>query len=436
MKRFPVFLAISLFTLVIFVSCGGGGSGSSGSQNEAPLADAGNDFISLRNNLVILDGSGCSDPEGDPLTYSWSFTTVPSGSTATLNSASTETPMFTADRAGNFIVNLVVNDGGSDSQADSVTIKVLSSVSSLPDTGLSSTYDNTEEIPFPSPGQVFYGQDAQYSTNPMMYTDNGDTVTDLVTGLMWQKEDDNNTYNWYEASGTYDATFNPSTIDYCGPLTLGSFTDWRLPSKRELVSIIDYGNYSRSRINSPSINTLYFINTDENRYWTNDLMVNSGDPPSYWSANFSTGRVPGAGVDVYVRCVRGSSWGINDFVDNGDGTVTDNMSGLVWQQADDGVVRKWEVALEYCENLSLAGLTPWRLPDIKELESIVDITVHSPSINATFFSTTLGGHGRFWSSTTNGMYDDWYVLAGITGFYSGGVDWEEKGNYYFVRCVR
>jgi len=81
-----------------------------------------------------------------------------------------------------------------------------------------------------------------------------------------------------------------------------------------------------------------------------------------------------SGVDVIA----------GDFTDNGDGTVTDNNTGLTWQQAEGGSMN-WEDALIYCEDLSLAGYTDWRLTNIKELESIIDDNIYDPAIDTNFF---------------------------------------------------
>ena len=80
--------------------------------NVAPVANAGPDqpgVVPL--SLVTLNGSGSSDANGDPLTYSWTFVSKPAGSTATLADSSTVSPTFTADLAGSYTVELVVNDG-------------------------------------------------------------------------------------------------------------------------------------------------------------------------------------------------------------------------------------------------------------------------------------------------------------------------------------
>ncbi len=60
------------------------------------------------------------------------------------------------------------------------------------------------------------------------------------------------------------------------------------------------------------------------------------------------------------------------YTDNGDGTVTDKVTGLVWQQVDNGEGVDWGSALSYCDALALGGETDWRLPDAKTLQSIVD----------------------------------------------------------------
>ena len=83
-------------------------------------------------------------------------------------------------------------------------------ISTIPDTGQTGDYTST------------FGEDSDYTINPPSYTDNGNlTVTDNVTGLMWQQEDDNLTYNWYEASGTFDVTYNSGTTDVCGQFNTG-----------------------------------------------------------------------------------------------------------------------------------------------------------------------------------------------------------------------
>lgn len=84
--------------------------------------------------------------------------------------------------------------------------------------------------------------------------------------------------------------------------------------------------------------------------------------------------------------------------DNGDGTVTDLNTGLMWQQADDGTARNWEDALAFAEDLELAGYDDWRLPDAHELQSIVDYnrsmqSTGSPAIDPVFSCTQITDEG-------------------------------------------
>ncbi len=87
-----------------------------------PVANAGPDQSVTAGDMVTLNGSGSSDADGDPLTYNWSFTSIPTGSNAALSDATAVKPTFTADMPGDYVLELIVNDGTADSTADSVTI--------------------------------------------------------------------------------------------------------------------------------------------------------------------------------------------------------------------------------------------------------------------------------------------------------------------------
>lgn len=132
----------------------------------------------------------------------------------------------------------------------------------LPDTGQTKCYQEIEPYAeIPCAGTV---QDGAYTINPMSYTDNGDgTVTDNNTGLMWQQEDDGVSYNWYQASGTFHATYNPTSQDVCRSLVLGGHSDWRLPTIKELITIVDYDIPEPG----PAIHPV-FTNTKSHSYWS------------------------------------------------------------------------------------------------------------------------------------------------------------------------
>ena len=124
------------------------------------------------------------------------------------------------------------------------------------------------------------------------------------------------------------------------------------------------------------------------------------------------------------------------FVHNGNGTVTDSSTGLIWQQdtARDGEgncdTMTWQEALAYCEALNLGGHTDWRLPTIKELGSLVDLSRYLPSINTTYFPNTVLSF--YWSSTTiaRGMDHAWGVQ------FDDGADLvDSKSDSGYVRAV-
>jgi hypothetical protein len=105
---------------------------------------------------------------------------------------------------------------------------------------------------------------------------------------------------------------------------------------------------------------------------------------------------------MYVRYVRGNpAYGRNVFHDNGDGTITDRATGLMWAKADSGQGMNWEQALAYAANMQLGGHADWRVPNAKELQSIVDYE-RLPACHPLFQVSQLdnGDYPYYWSSTT------------------------------------
>jgi len=293
------------------------------------------------------------------------------------------------------------------------------------DTGIRNFYSDREVIPEPGPADAFYGQDAHYQQNQPSYTDHGDgTVKDNITGLMWVKDMEEKV-TWENAlSGIED-------------FSLAGYDDWRMPGIKELYSLILFtGSISGSAENSLRfIDTRYFIQPlgDEaagERFidaqtWSATEYVGTTmrGNATVFGVNFVDGRIKGypkfkpvTGQDnkMYVRYVRGNpEYGKNNFQENGDQTVSDLATGLMWQQGDDGIPRNWEDALAYAENLDLAGHQNWRLPNAKELHSIVDYTrapevTMSADIDPVFQVTGIkdpeGQDGQFpyfWTGTTH-----------------------------------
>jgi Zn-dependent metalloprotease len=340
----------------------------------------------------------------------------------------------------NALTQAAINLGWTNSERDNLYKACLAVelVSQLPDTGQTKCYRDVspyDEIPCAGTGQ-----DGEYNINPMSFTDNGNgTVTDNNTNLMWQKcsAGQNNdatcsgtalTYNWYQASGTYNASYNPSSQDVCGSLNLGGYSDWRLPTKKELMSIVDHS----IPYPGPTINAAYFPNTKSSYHWSSTTDAVYPDDGA-WYVNFYNGLVDSPNKSnnyFYVRCVRGGQQSTS-FINSSNGTVTDNKTGLVWQQGEPGYM-PWGSALSYCNGLSLGGSTDWRLPNVKELESLTDDTRYYPAVDTTFFPNAYAS--VYWSSTTFAGYpgDAWSVSFGY-----GHVGSSAKGyGGGYVRCVR
>jgi hypothetical protein len=92
--------------------------------NNAPVSNAGSSQNVFLGAIVTLDGSASSDPNGDPLTYNWAFTSKPAGSNVTISKATDIKPIFTPDVIGTYILSLIVNDGKINSTASTITITV------------------------------------------------------------------------------------------------------------------------------------------------------------------------------------------------------------------------------------------------------------------------------------------------------------------------
>ena len=288
----------------------------------------------------------------------------------------------------------------------------------------------------PSQGEDFYGQDGTYTINPPDFTDTGDgTVTDNLTLLMWeQKTEENETYSYSYADA----------IDYCNNLSLAGHDDWRTPTRKEYSTIFNFGR------TSPALDMNYFpyfsfYNEDEVFYWTASDYYD--DPSLTWRILLSFGLIdsgPKTGKLHKIRCVRGATEPAADFTDNSNGTVTDNVTGLMWEQkTDDGGSRDkdntvtWKDALAYCEGLLLGSYSNWRLPNPKELERIVDVETSNPAIDTTYFPNT--NNGLYWTGTScSGCHKRKAFSVDFTDgeLYYSNKYWNETYYENYVRCVR
>jgi len=294
-----------------------------------------------------------------------------------------------------------------------LSISVYAQAGPVPDTGQTQSYTDT------------FGEDSDYTINPQSYTkldEQGNAlpdsatswvmVKDNVTGLIWQKET-TGPMNWEDAKS------------YCEGISLGGYSDWRLPTVKELSYIVNSGR------SNPSINTDYFPNTLLPNYWSSTTNASGSGLACY--VYFGSGYVShyGKSNSYYVRAVRGGQSGSFDNLIIGDGTVTDSATGLMWQQATTGPMT-WEEAISYCEDLVLGGRGDWRLPNRNELQSLVDYAKYAPAIDITAFPGTMSSN--YWSSTTYAYYS---VYAWSVSFDSGYVSPDDsKSNSYYVRAVR
>lgn len=301
------------------------------------------------------------------------------------------------------------------------------------DTGQETCYGPRGAISPPGVGEPLHGQDGQYAGPAPAYRDNGDdTISDLNTGLMWTRDPGPK------------VTWQPF-LDGAAACRVGGYDDWRAPTIKDLYSLIDFRGITSWEIEGgrPFLDTRYFVfrygdtsigeRVIDSQWCTSTAYVSPRAPfgGQVFGVNFADGRIKGYGTrrpgqaaekTFYGLYVRGNpDYGRNNFVDNGDGTIADRATGLTWTRDDSGAFAagpardgrmNWEQALAWAEGLVFAGHDDWRLPNVKELQSIVDYdrspdATDSPAISPLFSCTSLekvGGWddwGWYWSSTTH-----------------------------------
>ena len=322
--------------------------------------------------------------------------------------------------------------GGSGSNSTTATstgttvVTTVADKSPVIDTSQTNTYDATSVIAAPAKGQPFYGQDAQIAGTQPSYTKSSDglTVKDNITGLTWQASQIGGDEYWTEAE-TVPAALNQ--------VSYGGYSDWRLPTIRELYSLWN-GNTGW-----PYIDTKYFSvpYTSEQELshaiiWSSTkytgLLRSSIEGSSAVGAemafgvNFGTGHIKAYTTSIgpkhMVRAVRGPIYGTSSFVDNGNGTINDQATGLMWSQTDSGIGMDWEHALDWAQTKNgekWLGYSDWRLPNTKELQSLVDYTRSAeataaanvgPAINPLFKISSITNEAGdadypfFWTSSS------------------------------------
>jgi hypothetical protein len=382
-----------------------------------------------------------------PLEYQWQFeqADIPGATEANLTINPVTEPDAGAYRC------IVTNDFGTATSSEALLTVAAGVINGYPivDTAQDTCYDNQAPIACPAVGAPFYGQDAQCLGTPPSYALSGDglTVYDNVTGLTWTQSPDLN------ADGIIDVddklTFDEALVyadTVLNPQNFGGYDDWRLPTMKELYSLMDFrGTDPDPTATDPSFLTP-FINTDffafaygdtdageriiDAQFWSSTEYVGLvfGNQAAAFGLNLADGRIKGypsgTGGPVtklnYVYFVRGNSdYGINRFVDDGDGTITDQATGLMWMQDDSGVGLNWADALNWAQTANddnYLGYNDWRVPNAKEMQSIVDYSrapdatasaAIDPLFNCTPITNLAGqsDYPWYWTGTTHARFD-------------------------------
>jgi len=242
-----------------------------------------------------------------------------------------------------------------------------------------------------------------------------DIVLDNKTNLMWIDDTDTNS----------DTKIFSQAQNYCTNLSIDEYSDWRVPSLRELFTIVDLEKYN------PAIDDK-FKYTAPFGYWSSDSY--SLDNALVMGINFYDGS-DGLSDKItprYIRCVRGESLPTTSFTRGDNDIVIESTKNLEWQDSSElkDSFLTYTEAISYCNSLTLSNYDNWRVPTIKELRSIVDRSRINPAINQAFLNSV---NSFFWSST---LYQvDTKKVWSI--FFADGNDYQLlKKDKAYIRCVR
>ena len=296
-------------------------------------------------------------------------------------------------------------------------------------TGQTRCYNNTEEIPCPTSSTAdFYGSDAQYAKAGYCYPQSftlktvlgQNIVVDNNTGLEWQQTISEDTFTWYDA------------VSHCENLEYGGYSDWRLPTPHELLTIINHNKHD------PATDASYFSFSSD--LWTSKTYVT--DTNKAFKLGFAYGYVwfyDNKTSELQAMCVRGNELKEPNFstsTTNSNIVVKDSATGLMWQK-DYVTSKNWQEALKYCEDLTYAGKSDWRLPNKNELAALLNFD----NTSAPYSDFTDMPSKWFWTSTTSNKLESIHQAWHTNFSTKYGSNTEAKNDSVSlssnaVRCVR
>ena len=393
----------------------------------------------------------------------------PSG-TVTVNYGGSQSFTITPD--ANYTVGNVVVDGVN---AGSVTSYAFTNVNGNHTISVSFTQndDTTNSITnIPKTGQTLIyasGDDGNIQAGvewpAQRFTDNGDgTVTDSLTGLMWLKDGGCMKANWKSALTIVAGLNNHQVQNNCAGYN-GNYSDWRLPTLNEVGSLVNYGAADSAQW----LNSEGFVNMKSYYYWSSTTYYSN---PSYaWLLRIYNGMesradkskshyiLPVRGI-VYENPVAelpktgqtmnyaegddglfraGIEWPTPRYTDNGDGTVTDSLTGLMWLKDAGCLKNRWNDSLNIIVDFNtspqryacsgyFANYDDWRMPNVKELESMINYETSDAAgwLNSAGFANVK--YSSYWSSTTSrkSAAQAWMINMKK----SGKLLKNKKSNYY------
>jgi hypothetical protein len=275
------------------------------------------------------------------------------------------------------------------------------------------------------------------------------TTKDNATGILW-KSCSEGLSGINCLSGALSANSFTNITTSCSNLNsqnggngYAGKTTWRLPTLKELYATNDAGKNGNTILDSAA-----FPNTANFAYWASTSYPANSAFAWYLDYSGSNSYANTIASNYHGRCVASSIPNESfAFVDNGDGTIKDNVTGLTWQKCSSGLnndascsgtatTMNWATALTTCSALNLASKS-WRLPNRNELITLFDYTKsNGPTIERIFFPNTVSSAlGYYWTSTTNAAGTTFAFYVNFTTTVNNIFDVYLKTNLLNVRCV-